>query len=241
MKKFLAATTLLLATFCLSLTVLAEESKGFTSVSYNNMDWDGKTDNQYIEVEKGGVYNWGTFYGFVDVEQFDKYSSSEDVKLSVKTVFTVNQEIGINDYVQIFAYAEKDFQVLDAVYGKQLTFNGDKWWFNPFAGIQYSAINNNFANTSFEGVNGAMIGWTAGYSITDKIQITNWHEFTTMRSSEYLATSGETSDLGMNGALSAWYHFTPNFTTGIQWRYADNKLGSSHGSNAIIYTVKVNF
>ena len=236
MKKILTAAVLALTAFT------ATAANEFTSVSYNNMDWDGKPDNEFIEIEKGGTYEWGTFYGFVDIEQFDTYSSSEDTKLSVKTVFTVNNPTsGINDYVQLFAYGEKHFQVLDAVYGKQLTFNGNKWWFNPFAGIQYSMLNNNFAGVSFEGVNGAMIGWSAGYSITDKVQITNWHEFTTIRSSDYLVKSGDTSDLGMNGALSAWYHVTPNFTTGIQWRYADNKLGSAHGSNAIIYTVKVNF
>ncbi|MGL5580787.1 MAG: outer membrane protein OmpK, partial [Cetobacterium sp.] len=195
----------------------------------------------FVEVEKGGTYDWGSFYGFLDVEQVDHINSKDDIKLSGKAVFTITNEYNINDYIQAFAYAEDKFQVADLVYGKQVGINGRNWYLNPFAGLQYSVINNNFNNTSFEGINGIMVGWSAGYNISEKVSISNWHEFTMFRDNTYLAVSGEKHDIGINGALAAWYHITPNLTTGLQYRYASNKLGSEHGSNGIIYTVKLNF
>ena len=239
MKKLFTAAALLLAS-CGSVATANE----FTSVSYNHVDWHENSpgkDYNFVEVEKGGTYDWGSFYGFLDVERVDHIHNKDNMKLSGKAVFTITNEYNINDYIQAFGYAEKDFQVLDLVIGKQTNISGNGWYFNPFLALQYSAINNNFADTYFEGVNGAMLGWNAGYFVTEKLQISNWHEFTMFRDNTYLAVSGEKHDIGINGALAAWYHITPNLTTGLQYRYASNKLGSTHGSNGIIYTVKLNF
>ncbi|MGL5762700.1 MAG: outer membrane protein OmpK, partial [Plesiomonas shigelloides] len=34
---------------------------------------------------------------------------------------------------------------------------------------------------------------------------------------------------------------TPSITTGIQYRYADKKLGSEAYQNAMVYSIKYNF
>ncbi|HBB1148496.1 TPA: hypothetical protein J0860_002303, partial [Escherichia coli] len=46
---------------------------------------------------------------------------------------------------------------------------------------------------------------------------------------------------GLNGAVALWWNATSHITTGIQYRYADDKLGEDFYQDAIIYSIKFNF
>ena len=43
---------------------------------------------------------------------------------------------------------------------------------------------------------------------------------------------------GLNGAVALWWNATSHITTGIQYRYADDKLGEDFYQDAIIYSIK---
>lgn len=67
--------------------------------------------------------------------------------------------------------------------------------------------------------------------------ITNWHEMEFARNKRY---NGGKSN-GINGALAFWWNATNHVSAGVQYRYADNKLGDTFYQDAIIYTLKYTF
>lgn len=249
MKSFLASIALVSALFAGTATAA---DYNFGSVSVNHLDWSSKTednshhsDYNFIELELGGGREWGSFYGFTDIERFNDYKELADVKVSIKGTVSVNTDMkNISQYYQVFSYVEKDLQLVDAVAGAQYSLAGEAWVFNPFVGLHYSVYNNNFAHKNYAGVNGIMVGWNAMYNfdvMDQKFSITNWNEFTVLRSEQYQRNTGEVKDFGVNGAVALWYHPIPQVSTGVQYRYANNKLGTEISSNAVIYTVKYNF
>ncbi|PVZ69751.1 outer membrane protein OmpK [Pelagibaculum spongiae] len=105
----------------------------------------------------------------------------------------------------------------------------------------------------FSGLNGGMFGWVGMYNFElagQKFAVSQWHETEFGRKDAYskvavgVSTSGKlTSEksLSHQGAVAAWWNITPQFATGVQYRYADSKLGGDGYKNAAIYTVKYNF
>ncbi|HDS7284661.1 TPA: hypothetical protein QH594_004273 [Escherichia coli] len=72
-----------------------------------------------------------------------------------------------------------------------------------------------------------------GYNFTGS----GWYEFD--RDATYAAGNGGKE--GLNGAVALWWNATSYITTGIQYRYADDKLGEDFYQDAIIYSIKFNF
>ncbi|WP_309298144.1 outer membrane protein OmpK, partial [Escherichia fergusonii] len=96
--------------------------------------------------------------------------------------------------------------------------------------------------TYYTGDNGYVMGWVAGYSFmlgSEKFTLTNWNEYEFDRDESYAAGNGGKD--GINGAVAFWWNATPHFTAGIQYRYADNKLGEAFLQDGIIYSVKYIF
>lgn len=56
-----------------------------------------------------------------------------------------------------------------------------------------------------------------------KFTLTNWNEYEFDRDATYAAGNGGKE--GLNGAVALWWNATSHITTGIQYRYADDKLG----------------
>lgn len=46
---------------------------------------------------------------------------------------------------------------------------------------------------------------------------------------------------GINGAIAFWWHATDSITTGVQYRYAHNKLGEDFLQDGVVYSLKYNF
>ena len=85
-----------------------------------------------------------------------------------------------------------------------------------------------------------MVSWVLGYDFNisnHKFSITNWNEIELFRNTDYLNGKEE----GINGALSLWWHATKLITAGMQYRYADNKLGSTTYQDGVIVSLKFNF
>ena len=250
MKKFVTAALIGLTVF--GSAAIAAPNYTFGNVSINKLDWSGTStekaghlkDFDYIELEGGAGYDWGDVYGFADFENFGDYEKVSDVQISTKAVITVNTAIdNVAVYHHTYAAISDGFNVRDHVLGATYTgIKGDNWSVRPFLGAVYSAHDTDF-NGAWHGMNGGMFGWTAMYDFQvggEKFTLSNWNEYTFARDETYLAKAGESGN-GMNGAAAIWWNVSPRFTTGVQYRYADNKLGSKSNLNAAIYTVKFNF
>lgn len=74
---------------------------------------------------------------------------------------------------------------------------------------------------------------------SEKFTLTNWNEYEFDRDATYAAGNGGKE--GLNGAVALWWNATSYITTGIQYRYADDKLGEDFYQDAIIYSIKFNF
>ncbi|EHA15764.1 outer membrane protein OmpK [Halomonas sp. HAL1] len=236
----------------------------FANVSVNYLDWSNgteartasnaaKSDFMFLEIEGGAGFSWGEFYGFFDFEnptndQFDESSGGKD---NFRTAGKITSHIYLGDsplsiYAHLYDFRDYGFesreqdQVLGL--GYRTTFDNGLW-FKPFIGAARVQSN------SYSGMNGFMAGWVAGYdfaALNQNFSVTNWHEQTFGRDDEYLTQNyqppeAKAGSVGTNGALSLWWHPSDLITTGIQYRYSDNKLGTPNNyQNAMIYSVKLN-
>lgn len=234
----------------------------FANVSVNYLDWsDGtedrtstnapKSDFMFLELEGGLGYEWGEFYGFFDFEnptndQFDEASGGAD---NFRTAGKLTSHIYLGDsplsiYAHLYDFRDYGYnsREQDQVLGLGYLANFDNGlWFKPFLGAA------RVQSDGYTGSNGFMAGWVAGYDFTafgQNFGVTNWHEQTFGRDDEYLNdnyVNGKADSVGTNGAVSLWWHPSERVTTGIQYRYSDEKLGTPNNyQNAMIYTVKLN-
>ncbi|MEZ8823478.1 outer membrane protein OmpK [Vibrio amylolyticus] len=246
-KSLLALTVIAAAT---AVPAQAEYLYGWGDVSVNYLDWSKgteernggfKNDFTFLELEGGAGFTWGELYGFADFEFQDGNPGGASSGMAMSTKGTIAVKTGLKElrfYAQTYSTENQGFHARNTVGGVSYALSGDAWFFNPFIGLHYT-------NTvGFADLNGGMAGWVGGYNFNlgeQKFSISNWHETEFGRKDEYLATNGETDDLSYNGALAAWWHVTSDVSTGVQYRYAHNKLGQAKTDNAIIYTVKYNF
>ena len=234
----------------------------FANVSVNYLDWSNgteartasnaaKSDFTFVEIEGGVGYSWGEFYGFFDFEnptndQFDESSGGKD---NFRTAGKVTSHIYLGDsplsiYAHLYDFRDYGFnareqdQILGL--GYRTTFDNGLW-FKPFIGAA------RVQSDGYTGMNGFMAGWVAGYdfsALNQNFSVTNWHEQTFGRDDEYLEQNyvgDKAGSVGTNGALSLWWHPSELITTGVQYRYSDNKLGTPNAyQNAMIYSVKLN-
>lgn len=248
MKKTLLSLGIIAA--AAAAPVQAEYLYGWGNASLNYLDWSKgteernggfKNDFMFLELEGGAGFTWGELYGFADFEFQDGNPAGDSSAMAMSTKGSIAVKTGLEElrfYAQTYSTENQGFHARNTVAGLSYNFSGDAWFFNPWVGFHYT-------NTGgFADMNGGMAGWVGGYNFNlgeQKFSISNWHETEFARADDYVANSGETDDLSYNGALAAWWHATSEITTGIQYRYAHNKLGQAKTDNAVIYTVKYNF
>ncbi|GEK14028.1 nucleoside-specific channel-forming Tsx family protein [Aliivibrio fischeri] len=238
MRKSLLALSVLATT--VAIPAQAENLYTWGNMNINYLDWSnssndgGKDDFAYLEFEGGAGFDWGELYGFLDLEgQKDSMAASSKGSIAYKT--------GLGElrlYGQTYSTENLGWHVRNTVAGVSYNFSGEQWFFNPFIGAHYTNTN------GFSDMNGGMAGWVTGYNFNlgeQSFSISNWNEMEFARDSAYTALSGETDDISFNGAVAFWWNATKHITTGIQYRYADNKLGQGDLDDAIIYTLKYNF
>ena len=254
MKKTLLALGVLAAATAIT-PAQAEYLYGYGNVSANYLDWSKGSEDRsgflgdfsYLELEGGAGFSWGELYGFADLEIPNENSS--EVRSSVKAAIDVKTGLGgLNGYGQYYNTNSNGFTAQNSVVGLSYKFEGNWGFVKPWVGFDHSITTSSDFMTKeikgFSGLNGGMAGVTAVYNFKafeQNFMLSTWNEVEFARVDEYLAVSGETDDLSLNGATAVWWNITDHFTTGIQYRYAHNKLGTKGYSNAMIYSVKYNF
>jgi len=235
--------------------LLAQPLYHFENVSLNYNDWlqhtqdvTSKEDFTYIGFEGGAGWNSAEVYGFLNVENpLDDYGEDDTQEaLRLSGLIDVDYVIdgGWRFHLQDYMLHSSSFYVNDAVVGVGYKFMSDfGLWFRPFIGVHHTY------SSYYNDLNGYMTGWLFNYETTlygKKIVLFNWHEIEFGRKkSFYLNDAGERvgdgASWGVNGALSFWYYLQDEIVLGVQYRYANHKLGSYEMQSALIYTVKYYF
>lgn len=225
------------------------------NMSFNYLDWtsgttnrSGKEDFIYLELEGGAGWTWGEFYMFVDWENpGESWSepSPDDVRIVAKPILDVKLgDKGWYFHLQNYYLGSDSFYVNNLVPGIAYKFQTENgFWIRPFIGPHYQN------STFYNGWNGWMAGWVVAYDFVIKEQkftISQWNEFEFDRDEEHYQLDdgtpiGDGKSYGLNGAIALWWHPHKKVTAGLQWRYANHKLGSISYQTGGIFTLKYNF
>ncbi|MFB0824558.1 outer membrane protein OmpK [Chromobacterium violaceum] len=252
-RKSLLALSLLAA----SALAHAGGEYSFANVSANWLDWSDRTTQQsykqdfgYLEAEGGLGAKWGELYGFFDIENPGKGNGNtegRDRRFTTKVVGRYNlAEVG-GVPVQLYGHiydtrgngygGYEHFFTQNRVLGLGTDLSFGALSIKPFFGVH----NELDSNGKGSGYNGYMTGYVLLYpfqAFGQNLMLTQWHETELNRQDKF--TAAYKSRVGQNGAIALWWTPTKAVTTGIQYRYADQKLGSSAYQNAVIYSVKYN-
>lgn len=257
MKKILLYSMALTAlTGTSQAEVILGYQDGFANVNVNYLDWSNHTEKKskntttkkdffYFELEGGANFSWGELYGFVDLENpFNKQHDEpgKNQRYTFKTTARIYlADTGFNLYGHVYGHWSLpgskyggNFHEVNTLYGIGYNTSIGNLWFKPFIALHY------VDQTFYSGSNGYVIGWVGGYNFQmfqENFMITNWNEFELNRSKRY----GYNGRNGVNGAIALWWNATDHLSTGIQYRYAKNKLGDDFYQDAVILTLKYNF
>ncbi len=221
----------------------AEYKYGFADISVNRLIWTSgtklkstKQDFNYFELEGGAAYSWGDVYGFFDIENVGK--TGNDVRTAAKvSVAAKLMESPLHLYAQVYNFAAAGFSEQNQVVGLSYSLGEKNWWFKPLLGFH------EVTQTYFNGFNGYMAGWVLGYLFnigSQSFMFADWHEFEFARTETYAAGNGG-SKTSHNGAVTLWWNASTHWSTGIQWRYASDKLGTAGTLGAEIFTLRYSF
>ena len=234
----------------------ADYQYGFGNISINRLDWSsgtesrsGKKDFTYLELEGGAGFDWGEIYGFADLENPHKNNKEDDGdgrRTALKgTIRYYLGQTGFNLYGHIYDTDSHGFSEQNRLLGVGYNYQNADFFWKPFLAV------NNTNKTGFSGFNGYVAGWVLGYNFKlfdQSMMLTNWHEYEFDRDDKYHMSfkdgqpvSGSGTKSGTNGAVALWWNATKEITAGIQYRYADDKLGSNSYQNAMIYSLRYNF
>ncbi|TDR82864.1 outer membrane protein OmpK [Paludibacterium purpuratum] len=216
-----------------------------------------KRNFQYLEAEGGAGRSWGDVYGFFDLENWNRHDpqmKSGDQRYTFKVVarFNLTEVAGlpIKLYTHVYDTRDSDtdpqnhFFDQNRVLGLSTDLNFGKVWVHPFLGRHQEMKYGQGTH-----MNGYMAGYVAGYDFDlfgQSFAVTQWHETEFDRNENHFTGVADPAGVeqkrtGQNGAVSLWWNATKHLTTGVQYRYAVNKLGTSGNEYAWIYTAKYNF
>ena len=223
-------------------------------ISINYLNWSSETqskttqkDFSYFEYENCSGWSWGDFYMFSDLKNhISSYSktSLDDVAFVIKPIVDLKVYKNWYLHVQDYYWQSTTFYDNDVVIGVSYKYALDNgFWIKPFVGEHYQNT------TYFSGFNGYMAGWVFDYDMKiagENFSLLQWNEIEFGRIKRYYQLSdamptGDGRSTSINGAISLWWNINKTFTTGIQYRYAENKLGFEAYQGAVIYSVKYYF
>lgn len=254
MKKLIKYILPLALTF-LTPGAQAEYLWGFFDTGLHYLDWTQNTTHRtgmkshkddffYLELEGGAGFTWGETYGFFDLEnplnkEHDQPGDEQRYTFKSTNRFYLGNS-GFNLYGHLYgtygAPLGVHFHDVMALYGIGYNIKAGNFWYKPFIAKRYTD------QTYYTGDNGYVFGWAAGYDFTawgENFSLTNWTEYEFDRADQYAAGNGGKE--GINGGAGFWWKPNSSLTVGLQYRYADNKLGESFLQDGIIYSIKYNF
>ena len=223
----------------------------FKNLSLNYLNWSSRTkeeslqkDFTYLQLEAGAGFNWGSFYMFADIDNPTRDYAKEPMH-NRRFVFKPIVDVKLFDtpwhiYTQSYNLKSKTFYVSNTIAGLSYKITDENLLFEPFLAPHYQQ------SSYYSGMNGYMFGWFLKYNFTllgEKFFIMNWHEHEFKRAkANYLGEDGvpmgDGKSKGVQGSLSFWWHIHKHLTLGLQYRYADAKLGYDGYQNAVIYSIR---
>ena len=225
----------------------------FSNVGLNYFDWTEAThdkteqeDFAYVSVEGGAGWKWAEVYANANLENPTKRYTDEapdNLRYTAFVDFNVKLTQGFRLHFQDFYLEGLDYYVNDFVAGASYKYNNDSgFWIRPFIGVHHTT------DTYYTGFNGYMAGWTLNYDIKlfdENFTIFWWNEIEFDRNRDFYMSDGEpTGDSkshGLNGSMNLFWHINKSVTTGLQYRYAERKLGSVEYQSGVVYMLKYNF
>lgn len=217
------------------------------------MDWTQTTESQtqngdfaFLKAEGAIGYEWMDFYGNISLENpiksynddppsNQRYTAYGDLDIAIKE--------GLKLHIQNFYLHGKSFYVNDFVLGFAYKYqHSSGLWIKPFIGLHHTT------DTYFQGLNGYMAGWVLNSPLKlfdNNFTLFWWNEIEFARDKSFYEAGGvpigDSKSHGLNGGASFWWNITNAFATGVEYRYAQHKLGFDAYQSAYIYTVKYNF
>lgn len=247
-------------------TMALADGWSFVDTSINYLDWTSKTETRtnkgpfgqkkdfvFLELEGGKGGDWGDLYGFIDLENPTNNSNNvSDNRADRRNVFkgvarynlTKVGDLPVMLYAHVYDFRDNGFYDQNRVLGLSTNLSFGKLWVHPFIGAHQELKAGVGAK-----MNGGMAGFVAGYNFEafgQSFMLSQWHEMEFSRKQEFLGMADEGAFVndrktGQNGAVSLWWNVNKSVTTGLTYRYANNKLGVAGYEDALIYTLKYNF
>ncbi|UPQ88509.1 outer membrane protein OmpK [Vibrio sinaloensis] len=208
-----------------------------TGKSQDNFGGDLKSRNKAVlGIEGGAGFDWGQIYGFYDYEGVD--SASDKRGASAKGTIHYNlMDTKVSLYAQVYNTNGVNFNEQNRVLGLGYTgLQGDGWAFTPFIGVH------EISQGSINGANGGMAGWVGFYNTElagQSFTFSTWGEYEFGRNEEYTAAQG--GKTGWNGSVNAMWNVTKDWSTGVLYRFTENKLGIKGYGDILIYRVNYKF
>ena len=232
----------------------AEPLYAYHNISISALDWSDRTESETshkdfssIKYSGGLGYEWMDLYGYATIEN-PHHSYSGTSPNNQRYVGMVEMDFALKDqyklYVKEYHFKGNDYFVNNFVVGLSTKYRNDSGgWIKPFVGVH-------FTNDSyFDGYNGFMGGWVFNYPFQlndEKLSLSQWNEIEFGRVDSFYKDSngqpmGDGKSFGLNGGLSLWWHMMDDVSSGIEYRYADHKLGNNTYQSSCIYTLKYDF
>lgn len=240
-------TSILTATLLVP-SVYAESYSAWGNLHLDYQAWDhGVADNDFkqtlIGIEGGLNFSWGEFFGFYDFENIDKDSGEQGSTMSLQNHYYLGDS-NFSLFSKVYSTQSPAIKETNSFLGFGYTdIGGDGWWFTPWVAANYTNVRNDFnVITDFNGLNGATVGWSAGYVFEfmgEDLLLTNWNEIELFRADDY-ATNNNGST-GLNGGLNLGWNITNNINATIMYRYYHNKLGADGYGDILIYRLAYTF
>lgn len=171
-----------------------------------------------------------------DFPSNQRYSGFVDTDFEIKNSFKI--------HVQNFYINGRDYYVNDFVLGISYKYHNESGlWIKPFLGLHHTY------DTYYKGWNGYMTGWVFNWPfelLHNSFYIFQWNEIEFARDKSFYEDEngeniGDGKSYGLNGSVALWWQMNDIFSSGVEYRYADHKLGSIEYQSAYIYTIKLNF
>jgi len=225
------------------------------NVSVNYLDWTGGTEDRspqedfsYVELEGFAKWDWGEFYMFFDVENPTKNYGDrvpDSKRYALKPVIDIKLfDTDFYFHIQDYMLYSDQFYVNNLVIGLSYKISTDfGFWMKPFIGPHIQT------STYYNGNNGYIAGYVFEYKfdlLDETFSVSQWHEHEWGRNKGHFLLDngvpiGDGESSGIQGAFCVWWHPIDEITTGIQYRYANNKLGFQGYQAGYIYSLKYNF
>lgn len=185
------------------------------------------------------------FYGYLTLENPTK-SYNNDFPNNQRYVGYGDLDIKLKNnlklHIQNFYSNSHDFSVNDFVIGLSYRYQIENFWIKPFLGLHHTY------DTFYKGMNGYMTGWVFDYRFKlmgQNCSLFQWNEIEFGRNKKFYEDNGipigDGKSYGLNGALSLWWFITQSISSGLEYRYADHKLGNIEYQAGYTYTLKYNF